>query len=499
MSGRGWYDSPNRRASRTVTFVLAAGLVAAAGLFGARPGAAQSPGIDDRSPLPPGDAKRVALAEKFRFPNPKSRIVTGTLDPKTGARVANTGIVDFEPAASEKDNSDEYQAWTDVVRWAKQFNAADLEEYASRELTRDDLTSPSSCSLYRLDLVRFEGKLTKARRLTATRALRELGTAEVYEALLVPFDDPPADVVSAVFTELPEGLAELAGKPVEEWVEVNAPATAAGYFFKVKQDRGDVPVPVIVGKSVTLTKGPPPPGKNPAALDKNLRVFRFVKDDAFMGRGDDPWEEVAARDRVLLHARRFAPEELEKYARTDLSFADLFREGRRDYKLDLVKFEGRLRMLRKQEPSKKLRDAGLEAAYEGWMAPKDELHPICVVFTDPPEGVEPTGQVNKWVSFAGYSFKLLRYESSEHDQKDPKKNVVRRAPLLLGRAITVLPDPEGSAPVTWDGFLKTATVVVFVLLGTALGLAWWFRHGDRRTRQEITVHRSRNPFGEQTG
>jgi hypothetical protein len=164
-----------------------------------------------------------------------------------------------------------------------------------------------------------------------------------------------------------------------------------------------------------------------------------------------------------------------------------------------VKFEGRLRMLRKQEPSQKLRDAGLEAAYEGWIYPKDEAHPICVVFTDPPAGIDPTGQVNKWVSFAGYSFKLLRYESSEQDEKNPKKNVVRRAPLLLGRAVTVLPDPEGTAPVTWDGFLKTATVVVIVLLGTALGLTWWFRHGDRRARQEITAHRARNPFGEQAG
>src|SRR5262249_41020234 len=183
-------------------------------------------------------------------------------------------------------------------------------------------------------------------------------------------------------------------------------------------------------------------------------------------RGEAAGADLPAMDGVLLPARRFSPAELQKSARTDVSFADLFRDGRRDYKLELVKFEGRLAMLKRVQPTRKLRDAGLDAAYEGWIIPKDEAHPICVLFTDPPEGVEPTGQVNKWVSFAGYSFKLLRYESREQDQKDPKRSVVRQAPLLLGRAITVLGDPEGPAPVTWDDFARTATVVVVVLLGT---------------------------------
>ena len=63
--------------------------------------------------------------------------------------------------------------------------------------------------------------------------------------------------------------------------------------------------------------------------------------------------------------------------------------------------------------------------------PKNEPNgnPVCIVFTDPLEGVEPGGQVNKWVSFAGYAFKLLRYESVEKDKDDSSKNKWRRAPL----------------------------------------------------------------------
>jgi hypothetical protein len=283
-------------------------------------------------------------------------------------------------------------------------------------------------------------------------------------------------------------------------VAFDAWASAAGFFFKVKQDGpGGAAVPVLVGKSVTVLRGPPagPDPANPAALDRTLRVFKFIRDDAPMGKEEENWEEVAAWNRVLLHARRFSPEELEADARADLTFYDLFTDGRRDYKLALVKFEGRLISLRRMEPSKALRDAGVAAAYEGWLVPKDEPsgNPVSVVFTDPPDGVEPTGRVNKWVSFAGYSFKLLRYESGEKDRNDPKRNVWKKAPLLLGRAVVGRPDPEGASNVSWQSFATVATAVVLGLLGTALGLSWWFRRGDRRAKREINAHRSANPFG----
>jgi hypothetical protein len=152
-------------------------------------------------------------------------------------------------------------------------------------------------------------------------------------------------------------------------------------------------------------------------------------------------------------------------------------------------------MVRKMEPSQKLRAAGLDAAYEGWLVPQDEPrgNPVCVVFTDLPEGIE-LGRVNKWVSFAGYSFKLMRYESGEHDKDDPTKNVTKRAPLLLGRTLISQPDPDAPSSISWNVFVQVALMVFLGLLGTAGSLAWWFRRGDVRAKQEITAHRSRNPF-----
>lgn len=500
MPGRRWLDSPNRRTGWSVRLVLLLGLLVGTGHIAATAGTAQpptDPGLDDRSPLPPNNPK--AAAERFRFPNRDAAIYQGRRD-DAGSLIPDTGVVDFKPLASQKENADEYLAWTTVVRWAGQFTAAELEDHAARDLTRDDLLGPPRIAARLSVPIRFDGTLTKVRRVPATRALQELGTAEVYESLLVPHAEPPTDVVSMVFTELPAALVALREHPAGEWMDVNRLAAAAGYFFKVKQDAGAAPVPVLVGKSVTLMTDAPPSaaGKHPVALDKDLRVFRLIQDDAAIAKEAENWEEVSAWNRVLLHARRFTPEQLDAHARTDLEFADLFLDSRRDHKLELVKFEGRLLMLKKLEPTRKLRDAGLDALYEGWLVPKDQPsgHPISIVFTDPPEGVEPTGRVNKWVSFAGYSFKLLRYESAEPDPKDPKKKVIKRAPLLLGRAITVLPDPE-VVPVSWNDFVRTATVVVVGLLGTALALTWWFRRGDKIAKQEIDTHRARNPFGEQ--
>lgn len=489
-------------------FLLALGLIASALLVigpsvEAVPPVDKGPEIDDRPPLPGG--MDPALTERLQIPNPDRAIFLGRWDDVRKNRIPGTGIVDFEEIASEKKNSDEYSAWNEVIQYSKQFSTTQLEENARRDLTRDDLIGMGPAPrVYRLSIIRFEGKLTKVRRLPATKSLREVGMEEVYEAQIVPFDEPPTDTVSLVFTELPEWLSALKQKPMEEWLEVNKEALGAGYFFKVMQDK----IPVLIGKSVTLLPAALSAPRDqtsklnsdngPINIDKNLKVYRSIKDDARVGTGSENWEEAVAWNRVLLHARRFTPEELESNARTDLKFADLFEAIRKDYKLQLVKFEGRLLMVRKMELSQKLKSAGVEAAYEGWLAPKDEPrgNPVCVVFTDPlPDGIEP-GRVNKWVSFAGYSFKLMHYESGELKADDPNRHVTKRAPLLLGRAIVPQPqlDPDRPSSISWSSFVQTSLIVIFGLIGIGLGLTWWFRHGDKQAKSEIGAQRSKNPF-----
>lgn len=503
MSARQATQTPNRHNSRFARLLLAVGVyfgVVFAGL-------AFADDLDNTKPLPRNDEKRAAQAAKYAIPDRASAaIFVGRYDPKTGK--LEGGIQNFCPVATEKENSDEYQAWDVVVTHAKQFPNSELTQHAARDLTRDDLLNAPSRKSSRLELLRLDGKLTRVRWVKATKSLAEKGTEKIYEAQFVPVDEPPNVFVSTVFTELPPELAGIEQKPEAEWQPANQEVTATGYFFKIVKDAPgpEFPdIPILIGRSITIRKaGTPsqlPDGtpENPLVLDKNLRVFRHIKDDAAIASADTNWEEASAWNRVLLHCRRFTPEDLKQNA-ADKKFADLFTDGRRDYKLDLVKFEGRLIMLNRMKATEKLQAAGLEWVYEGWIVPKDEPrgNPICVVFTDQIESLgEITGRVNKWVTFAGYSFKLMRYKSGERDKDKPNENVIKRTPLLLGRTLIEGRDPDGPTAVVWtSGFVVPVTTGIVLLIAFALGVSWWFRRGDKQARTEIDSVRGKNPFGD---
>ena len=450
--------------------------------------------IDRRDPLPPDTPRRKAL-ERLQIKNRDLAIFAA--------------IEDFKPVAAQDKNPREYDAWIHFVLHAKEQHARDLDEFAIRDLVPLDLTR-TMLAAYRTELIRFDGKLVCVRRLVAPPVLKDNGIAELYEARLVPVDDSPLTPVSIVFIDLPGALAAVKAKPPEEWLNVEGDTwvTASGYFFKAMSVPGEranavVPIPVLIGKTLTPLPGVPLPPGNPTALDKNLRIYKFIKEDAKMIRNtptEVTWPEVASFNRVILHASRFPAEELEEHAIRDLKFADLFEDTRASHKLSCVRFEGRLISLRRSEGNDWLSAAGVTQLFEGWMIPADEPrgNPICVLFSEPLAGVEPTGRVNKWVSFAGYSFKRMRYESQEQDAKTPSKNVDKYAPLLIGRAPIARPDPDGATPVSWTGFMQTVVFGGLLLLASAGLLTWWYRGGDRRAKEQMDAVRNRNPFDPNT-
>lgn len=483
---------------------LGAGLVTACALLvGLIPGAAaQQPdgaeNLDDRRPLPPKEPKRPSVVAKFRFPGAQSPLYST--------------IEDNQPVRSEKENPGEFAAWNDLILWAKQFPAADLEAVAGRDFTPEDLTHGIRTG-YRFDPFRFDGKLTEVRRVRPTKALDAAGVKELYEGWLQPVDEPPANAVCVVFTELPADLPKppeiAAGKDAGEPVDVDKWATFAGYSFKLlgypgpdadpknPKAGGWQKAPLLIGRTITLLGGPPPEATS-IALNKNLRIFKLIQDDTRITADPNVWEEEAAWNRVVLHARKFTPEQLEEAARRDLSFASLFEAGRQDYKLELVYFEGRLIRLSKGENSKRLADAGVPTWYEGWLVPKDEPrgNPICVVMTDLPAGLVPKPLMTEWVSFAGYSFKLMHYKSGETDKKDASRNVTKRAPLLIGRSVIVHEDRSDDGPTTWSATMLPLIVGgLLLLIAIGVGLSWWFRRGDRQVRAETDAARFQNPFG----
>ncbi len=444
--------------------------------------------VDTRDPLP-ADSPQHKARERLQIPN-RDRAIFAAIE-------------DFKPVARHDVNPREHDAWIEFVLHAKKQNTSELDEFAIRDLVPLDFKNMARAA-YRTELIRFDGKLVCVRRLMTPLQLRESGITELYEARFVPLDESPLTPVSIVFIDLPESLAAVKNKKENEWLDADGWVTASGYFFKTMNVPGEqanavVALPLLIGRGLTMRSGPPVPSPNPIALDKNVRIYKFIKDDVKMTRiapNDATWPEVSAYNRVIVHASRFSAEQLEEYANGDLKFADLFEDSRRDYKLACVKFEGRLISLRRVEVNDWLSAAGVTEMFEGWMIPKDEPrgNPICIVFSEPLVGVEPAGRVNKWVSFAGYSFKRMRYESAEPDAKTPAKGIEKLAPLLIGRGPIARRDPDTPPPVTWSDF-GNAVMVGGVLLVFCAGMfTWYYRGGDRKAKAEMDAVRHRNPF-----
>ncbi len=496
MPARHASPDPTRRpaarrwvAAVALAVALAVGVVASGVAVGQPPAPAPgaAPGdVDDKSPLPASEPPVSPIPEKYRI---------------DANRLAFQEIDDPGPARSEKEKPGEYQAWNETTMFVRQFPVAELDAVARRTLTAEDLTEESR-KFYRLQPVHFDGRMTAVRRIEPTQFLREAGVKDSYEGWLVPTDEPPTHKVCVVFTELPPGV-DSPDKLADRWVSL------AGYSFKLllyppdataaadPQLVGWKRAPLLIARSVTPLPGPPvPPGAADCRIpDKTLRIFRLIRDDAKIASDDSNWAEAAAWNWVVQFARKFPTVDLEKNAKR-VTFLDLFEPLRQDHKLDLVKLDGTVVSLRETKATRRLSDAGVAKTYEAWVVPDGEAgrHPVVFVFTDLPDGVtvpERPNDVRLPVSIAGYSFKLMQYPSSEMKYDKP---VVKRAPLLIGRGLTVRPEPDTSSP--WGATLLFIVIgSTFGLAGAAYLLSVWYRKGDRQVKAVVEARRA-NPFGD---
>jgi hypothetical protein len=257
--------------------------------------------------------------------------------------------------------------------------------------------------------------------------------------------------------------------------------------------------------AAALALGGPAAGQAPAdkyKLDADRFEFTRVEDDAPVRSESQNREEYAAYNDALLHARQFPAAELEAHANRDVTFLDLVRPVRRDFQFQLLYFQGRLAKLRRLEPTRELASAGVTDLYEGWMFPANGSDPLCVLSTELPPGLTPSLGYDPWppVAVAGYSFKLIHYESSEKDPRDASHYRVRRAPLLMAHSFTLLPQPDADGGRAWrTGFLPGMLGVLAGITVVVTALTVLFRRGDRAARRALESRRARNPFDDAAG
>lgn len=263
---------------------------------------------------------------------------------------------------------------------------------------------------------------------------------------------------------------------------------------------------VLVG-AVAVAESPEP-NKPPAndsrrfTFDKDRQYLRRVRDfqplriggpDLQDGNEKEPFEDL------VLHANGFTQDELLAAARKDVSYGHMMTQNelsREEVRFELVRVEGKLKRLSRMGSPARLRENGIPELYEAWIFPTQgrQTDPLCVILSEPPEGVEPAVDITPAVPVVttGYFFKIVEYPSNEPNPDDKTRTLYRRAPLLVGRSAVA--DREAApAPSSVTSLVTVSLVVGGVVLVGLLAMTYLLRKSDAGTRQ-VNQLRRRNPY-----
>ena len=233
-------------------------------------------------------------------------------------------------------------------------------------------------------------------------------------------------------------------------------------------------------------------------LDKNLDCFKAVEDLEPVRSADKNEDEHFAYNYILEHARKFSTAALARNSLRNIPYANFVDDIRQDYRYDLIHVEGRIDRIDLMKPTEMLAKAsGVKQLYEIWLFPLERANqenPICLVTSEIPEGIKTGRHVSYWVEFDAYYFKLMKYESGQKLANN--RYQWRKAPLLLGKTFRIVQPPEQDGLYSFRGGFVPAVVTVIGVVGfTALGIAIYYRRGDRKVREQLEqIRGNTNPF-----
>lgn len=198
-----------------------------------------------------------------------------------------------------------------------------------------------------------------------------------------------------------------------------------------------------------------------------------------------PEELAAARiyDQAVVGAFETSPETFAKAAKENdyVQFAHLYNHPAK-YRGKVLGFEGRLKRLRRLEVPENLKKLGIPTLFEGWVfGPTKGSHPYCVIVTYLPERLKPAEDMNTWVSFSGYFYKLYRYRAGDGSDRD--------TPMFIGPTLVLSTGPQQAAS---SGEMAMPLKVLIWLTGIIggifliiMGVSWWYRRGDRAFQEKL--------------
>lgn len=506
-------------------------------------------GYGDEKPIPEADAKKaqaeaarvaVALSEAVGLRRPIETLV-GTVAAtskwsspakKTPPRVSDWfekyPVTDGAPLPLWKDDAPETQLYCYLLSLAQQVERSTFERAARKDVVYEQVFAEPEKT--RGEVVHVEGILRKLKRVEAPEPAKARGVDQLYIGWVFDPKNPNLNRPwYVVFTRLPTKF-DFKDRPDRR-------VTFDGYFFKrlrFEVEDSWFDAPLVIGRTVALVNelpsdveyrqrgaaaaaslpalgGPlqmaaplvtgvfnqtwpvverkPWDGKLPDVAAKlDLSAFTIIDKEPVLSYDQDRSmsAEAIAFSNVLVTAHKLPKDALKKGARTDVTYAHLMNQSEK-YRGEVVHLEGTLARVRRYDPSRFSKPEGIEAEYEGWIYdPKSYgANPMCIYFSELPEGVEVKERLNVPIKFDGYFFKRYRYKTGATNKNG---DVWRDAPLLIGKTIEAsafdtTPVQQG---ITTNKDMITAFLGLLMLTMTlALGIAFFYRRGDRAIRSRI--------------
>jgi hypothetical protein len=215
------------------------------------------------------------------------------------------------------------------------------------------------------------------------------------------------------------------------------------------------------------------------ALPLRIKLLRGITDGAPVASGlkGTPADSVefAAYIEALNKANLTPASAFANSARRDVTYAHLISDPN-DYRGDVVHVEGRLKRVRRFNPP--IAADNVRDLYEGWIFIHERgAEPVCLLFTELPQGLQVADTMEVKVNFDGYFFKRYRYKAADNNP-----NQAREAPLLIGRTVSLLEAPLAATENDKGGDNSALLVAFMAVVVLTVG---WFRRSDKRVRSRI--------------
>lgn len=199
-----------------------------------------------------------------------------------------------------------------------------------------------------------------------------------------------------------------------------------------------------------------PTDLDPEEADAARELFTAISD-----RSSLSVEEMPTYWRLWRWVRAQTIDQLRSRARSDLSLSHLLEQPDK-YRGEIIRLRLHLRRSLSWEIGPEEKAGGAQHVYEAWGWTDESPNFYCIVFTDPPPGMNIGPTQYDEVTFYGYFLKLLSYR----DQQDK----LRMAPLLIGRVQRHALPPASPEEGPWTLLLLFAGGVILLAI-----LAQWTR------------------------